>query len=218
MSMIISEGEKTTISPLESGVYTAISSMLIDCGVQHNEKYNKDQRKFMIIWTIMDEMITIGEKEYPRTLNKDYTWGLGEKSNTRKDLESWRGQAFTEEELKGFELVKIMNKGCQLNVIKATKNDKTYATIQAIMPLAKGMKVEPLSKIVIFDLMDDTTWGEWKEIPEWIQNKIRKALNLEEVGFAEYLKEYKPEENEQEPHQAFEPTPEGEESEDDLPF
>ena len=42
-----------------------------------------------------------------RTISATYTLSLGERSNLRKMLESWRSRAFTPEELQGFDLEKV---------------------------------------------------------------------------------------------------------------
>jgi len=154
MSLIVKENEKTSIPNLADGVYTAISSMIIDLGLQRNEKFDKDQRKFLMVWEIIGETITIGEETLPRIMSKEYSYSLGEKSNLKKDLEAWRGQAFTEEELKGFNLLNVINRGCQLQIINKESNGKTYNNIAGIMALAKGMQVEPLIKTTIFDTED----------------------------------------------------------------
>ena len=101
--MIVKGNQGVDIPRLEAGVYTAYSSMLVDLGIQRSEKFNKEIRKFRIIWTVSGETIEINGEEYPRTISKEYSFSIGDKSTLRKDLEAWRGQPFTEEELKGFE-------------------------------------------------------------------------------------------------------------------
>ena len=212
MSLVVKESEKSSIPNLEDGVYTAISSMIIDLGLQRNERFDKDQRKFLMIWEIVGETITIGEDVLPRIINKEYSYSLGEKSNLKKDLESWRGQAFTEEELKGFNLLNVLNKGCQLQIINKENNGKTYNNIAGIMALAKGMQVEPLVKTTVFDTEEPETWGAYDNLPSWIQERIKKAINLVETGLADYISEYeKAKENVEDNTKIIE-------EDDDLPF
>lgn len=190
MSLIVKESEKTRIPNLEDGVYSAVSSMIIDLGIQRNERFDKDQRKFLMVWEIVGETITIGEEVLPRIISKEYTYSLGEKSNLKKDLEAWRGQAFTEEELKGFNLLNVLNKGCQLQIINKENNGTTYNNIAGIMALAKGMKIEPLEKTTVFDTEEPETWEAFDNLPLWIQEKIKKAINLSETGLDDYITEY----------------------------
>lgn len=198
MSMIAKENGGTSIPNLADGVYTAISSMLIDLGVQRNEKFDKDQRKFILIWNVIGETVKIGDSELPRTINKEYGFSLNEKSNLRKDLESWRGQAFTEEELRGFYLSNILNKGCQLQIINKESNGKQYNNIAGIMALAKGMQVEQLEETIVFDMEEPESWNNYNKVPAWIKEKIKKAINLIETGFDKYVEEYEKEHGEEE--------------------
>ena len=218
MSLIVKESEKTRIPNLEDGVYSAVSSMIIDLGVQRNERFDKDQRKFLMVWEIVGETITIGEEVLPRIISKEYTYSLGEKSNLKKDLEAWRGQAFTEEELKGFNLLNVLNKGCQLQIINKENNGTTYNNIAGIMALAKGMKIESLEKTTVFDTEEPETWEAFDNLPSWIQEKIKKAINLSETGLDDYITEY--EKAKKEAEDAAEETNEDviKNDDDDLPF
>ena len=68
-----------------------------------------------------------------------YTASLHEKAKLRKHLESWRGRQFTQQELQGFELENVIGANCQIHVIhRLSNNGKTYANVQAIVPLGKG--------------------------------------------------------------------------------
>ena len=190
MSMIASDNGGQTIEKLENGVYTAVSSAMIDLGLQRNEQFGKTQRKFMMIWTIIGEEIEINGEKQLRTISKEYSFSLNEKSTLRKDLQAWRGVPFKEEELKGYDLTKILNKACQLQIILEEKNGKKYNNIAGIMSLPKGMKVEELNDTYYFDMTNPETWSNYCKITGWIQEKIKKAENLESTGFDEYVREY----------------------------
>ena len=53
-------------------------------------------------------------------------------------LESWRGRAFTKEEMQSFDLENVKNKACRLVVVHTFKDGKTYANISVIMPIKAG--------------------------------------------------------------------------------
>lgn len=209
MSMIAKESNGSSIPKLEDGVYTAISSMLIDLGEQNNEKFGKIQRKFMVIWTILGEEIEINGEQLPRTISKEYGYTLGDKSNLKKDLQAWRGKQFTDEELQGFDLINILNKPCQLQIIQQEKNGNTYNNISAIMSLPKGSSVDLLKDTCTFDFENEETWENYKKIPSWIQEKIKKATNYAECGLDKYVEQIENTSNDEDLQ-----TYEG----DDLPF
>ena len=176
---IIAKSTGEAIERLEDGVYTAICVGLVDVGEQYSEMYGKSSRQVRIIWQICGETYKNAEGEdVPRSYSKQYTLSLGDRSKLRKDLEAWRGKPFTEEELGGFDLMNILNKPCQLQLMNKSKNEKTYTDIVAIMALPKGMVVEPLQSTYIFDFEDELTYPNYLMLPEWMRKFIKSATNF----------------------------------------
>lgn len=217
MEFIAKSEGNSNIPKLENGVYTALSSMLIDLGFQKSVLDNNVRRKFMMVWTIVGEFIEVNNEQLPRVMSKEYTLSLNEKSNLRKDLQAWRGQAFTEEELQGFNLITVMNKPCQLQIINEEKNGKTYNNISAIMAMPKGMTVEPLQETTVFITNNPETWNNWEKIPKWIKEKIKKSEGFENSELKQFVDEYEKKEEQNNPKQNT--NPEGIIApDDDLPF
>lgn len=198
MSMVVKSEGNSEIKQLEPGVYTGIATAIIDLGVQENTMFGNKQRKAIIVWNIVGETVKVNDEILPRVMSKEYTMSLGEKSTLRKDLEAWRGKPFTAEELKGFDLRNILNVPCQLQINQQDKNGKTYVNIAAIMAIPKGMKVEPVKDIYVFDITETETWNNYDKIPNWIKEKIKKALNLAETQLDLYIKDYEEMKKEQE--------------------
>lgn len=198
MSMVVKSEGNSEIKQLEPGVYTGIATAIIDLGIQENTLYGNKQRKAIIVWNIVGETVKVNNEELPRIMSKEYTMSLSEKSTLRKDLEAWRGKPFTAEELKGFDLRNILNVPCQLQINQQDKNGKTYVNIAAIMAIPKGMKVEPVKDIYVFDITETETWNNYDKIPNWIKEKIKKALNLAETQLDLYIKDYEEMKKEQE--------------------
>lgn len=190
MSMIVKNEGNSEIKQLDPGVYTGIASAIIDLGVQENLMYGKMQRKVMIVWNIIGETVKINDEEKPRVISKEYTMSLSEKSTLKRDLQAWRGKPFTAEELQGFDLENILNVPCQLQINQEEKNGKTYTVIAAIMAIPKGMKVEKIDNVYVFNTYDTATWVNYDLIPNWIKEKIKKAMNLAETELDMYIKDY----------------------------
>lgn len=187
MSMIAKNSGGVEIPKLEGGVYTAVSSAMIDIGLQTNEKFDKTQRKFMMVWTILNEQVEINGEMQDRVISKEYTFSLHEKSTLRKDLQAWRGKAFTEEELNGFNLLNVLSKACQLQIILEEKNGNKYNNIAGIMSLPKGTEIKGVDDSYSFDFEEESTWVHYKDIPNWIREKIKKANNYESSGLKQYV-------------------------------
>lgn len=222
MSMIVKSEGNNPIPNLEPGVYTGQALAIIDLGLQENQMFKNKQRKMIIIWQIVGETITVKDEELPRVMSKEYTMSLGDKSTLKKDLEAWRGKVFSQDELQGFDLENILNTACQLQINEQEKNGRTYTNIAAIMALPKGTTIEKLEETYTFNFFDNTTWNNYDKIPNWIKEKIKKALNLTETGLEAYIQDYEEMKKEQEGKEQENNISEIEETEDvdkqGLPF
>lgn len=195
MALIASDkGGGQTFDPIPEGCFTAICYSIVDLGEQYSERFDNTSRKILITWELPDETIVIDGEVKPRAISKEYTLSLSEKSNLRKDLTAWRGKAFTEQELKGFDLNNVLNKGCQVQIIHTTRGEKTYANVASIMGMPKGMKVSaPFNPSVFLDLDGENAMKEMEKIPEWVQDKIKKSetykamINNAGMGSQEYI-------------------------------
>lgn len=197
MSIIAKSGG--TLNPCPEGTHVAICYRMIDIGTIKEEYLGeaKMQHKVQLTFETPFETFVFHEEKGPQpyVVSKEYTLSMHEKSTLRKDLESWRGKAFTEEEAKGFDVTKLIGQACQITV---THNDKGYAQVKAISGLAKGMsKPLPTNPQVILDY-DNFDWDVFNSLPDFIKNKIAsskeyKALN-EEAENKESLKNEAPQE------------------------
>jgi len=110
---------------------------VVDLGVLEASFGGKTSHKHFIriVWQIEEVM----PDNRPFIVMRRYTLSLHEKSTLRKDLESWRGREFTEEELDGFDVEKLIGVPCLLNVVQIKKQADTFANVASIMRLPKGM-------------------------------------------------------------------------------
>ena len=68
---------------------------------------------------------------------------IGEKSNLRKFLKSWRGRDFTPEELEAFNLETIVGAPARLIIEHTQDGTDTYANITAILRAENGKILKP---------------------------------------------------------------------------
>lgn len=179
--MLIAKENTERIPPLAEGMYEAVCTMLIDMGVQNNPRFGNSSRKVRIVWDILGQTVKIGEKEVPRQLSKEFTNSLSDKSNLRKSLQSWRGKTFTPEELKGFDLRKILGVGAVLQVIHKSGENGEYANIETIIPFTQGKRPPQVSPI-FFDLDDEGTYSIFQTLPRYIQEEISKSEGFSITG------------------------------------
>ena len=179
MSLTAKASGGGSIAPVEAGTHPAVCVGLIDIGDQYNETYKKSSRKVIIQWEITDETITVDGKEVNRTISQTYTNSLNERSALYRDLISWRGKAFTDEELAGFDLVKILGAPCLLTITHQDRNGSTYANISGIAKAMKGMNITPTLPLFTFDL-DVDPLEKMEGMPAWITKKIEESTTYQE--------------------------------------
>lgn len=165
--------------PVPQGTHVAVCNAVVDCGVQPGGRF-KPQHKIYLRFEIPNERIEFekdGQKiEGPMQIGKFYTLSLSEKSNLRKDLTAWRGKQFSEEELDGFDVAKLLGVACQITVSHETGADKKiYANIIAVMGLPRGMP-KPVGERPPLLYGPDST-GSYDLLPQWLREKIDSAMD-----------------------------------------
>jgi len=186
-TLIAKGAEGSRFPKLEAGLYNAVCYAVIDLGIQYNKNYDKESQQIMILFELPDEQIEINGRMEPRTVSGTYTNSLSDKSNLRKILEGWRGRAFTAEELKGFDLEKLLGLPCMVNMIDDTgANGNVYSKIGSVSRLPKGhAPVEGSQEPFIFELIDETSLIHMQSLPEWIQNRIKESRTYKEIKESE---------------------------------
>jgi hypothetical protein len=133
VSPLIVTAPESTFTPAPAGLHKAVCVDVVDLGLVETSFGIKPMIR--VVWQTeeRDE-----EKGRRYLVSKRYNPSLHEKASLRKDLENWRGRAFTKEELKGFDLEKLIGANCQLNVVHNMRDDRVYANVAAIVPSLRG--------------------------------------------------------------------------------
>jgi hypothetical protein len=168
-------------TPAPVGLHRAVCCDVVELGMIET-KFGKKE-KIEIAWQI-DELMEDGNRF---KVIKWYNKTLHPEGNLCKDLESWRGRAFTEQEVSGFDLEKLLGANCQLNVVHKTTDRGTFANVSAVLPAAKGeAKMEPLDYTRKCDRDDyqgpKTEPSEEPADPGSYKAKIEGALNRAHEG------------------------------------
>lgn len=157
-------------TPCPAGTHLAICVGIYDLGTQvtpfKDEKTGepKSAKQVFLQWELPTELM---DDDRPFMIGRFYTASLSEKANLRHDLESWRGRAFTAEELEGFDIRNVLGKCCMVSVIQYTKSDGTASSkVGNVMALPKGMQCpSPKNKPIVFDIdaWDDAVYASLDE-------------------------------------------------------
>jgi hypothetical protein len=184
MGLIAKDKGGGDLTPIPEDLHLALCYGIWDLGSQFTHFSDRPVHKVVIVWEIPGcrgdferdgKMVNL-----PRAISKIYTLSLHEKANLRKNLESWRGKKFSDEELKGFDLKKLLGAPCQIQIIHNVKDDKTYANISAIIKAPIGTKIKPENTLTFFSFEEGMDIPS--NTPEWIVSLIKKAEEYQTKG------------------------------------
>ena len=151
MSLIVQD-TSTPMDPAPEGVHQAVCVDVVDLGQVTTQWATRPM--VQVRWQV-NEINPNSGKRY--MVVKRYTASLASKSNLYADLVAWRGKVFSAEELKGFDLEKLIGANCQIQIVHNVKDGgRVYGNVQAVIPLAKGTaKILPLEYTRVKDRVDD---------------------------------------------------------------
>jgi len=178
MGFLVKEDDGVRLPPVPQGVHVGVCYAVYDIGTHFSEKFGKHTHQMLIAWELSEERMDV-EKDgkalsLPRVVSKKYNISLHEKATLRKHLQGWRGRAFTPEELKGFDVTKLLGANCQIQIIHKVVDGKTYANIENILPAPKGLPKRDNENALVF-----FTFQEYMDIPsstpDWIKELIQTS-------------------------------------------
>lgn len=191
MALTLSETSKNTERQLpEAGATTGVLFSLVDLGTQKVTWDGEDKwtPKLRLAFELPDQVIDGEVVENgkttkvtkPMVVSIELTRSLGERATLRKLLEQWRGQAFTAKELASFNLKNLLGKACLLTLVhKTSQAGRNYCAIQGMAKLPKGMKAPATTQNdQVFYEIEQGEGGQFSELPEWLQEKIRSSKEL----------------------------------------
>ena len=201
MSLTISETSKNTERQLpEAGATVGVLFSLVDLGTQEvtwdgETKWTPKLRlAFELPEQVIEGEVTENGKTTkvtkPMVVSIELTRSLGERATLRKHLETWRGQAFTSKELASFSLKNLLGKACLLTLVhKTSQAGRNYCAIQGIAKLPKSMKAPATTQnSQVFYEIEQGEGGQFSELPEWLQDKIRASKELSGASSAPQVK------------------------------
>jgi hypothetical protein len=180
MSLTVSSGD-TDYEVVPAGQHLAVCYRLIDAGTreeQYKDNPPKKRHVLFVYWELPEVKMGDGR---PFTISKKYTLTLNENGTLFKDLKTWRGKSFTQEELKGFDLLNILGVSAQLEV---EHSDEGKARVVSVFkPDGGAKKTNTENEQQAFDI-DEYAKGDSKMIeifgsfPEWMQTMIEESFEV----------------------------------------
>ena len=198
-------GETSDYEPLPEGQHNAICYRVVDFGTREEQWQDNPPKKrttLHITWEVPDVKLDDGR---PYSISKKYTASLNENSALFKDLVTWRGRPFTPEELKEFDVSKLIGLPAILHIEHNNTDSGVRARTNGIFKPDSFEKTATVNEQQIFDL--DVYCQEFKgnstaetkamcdvfeALPEWQRGIIEESFELQaakEKGEATEVKE-----------------------------
>jgi len=173
MSLIVTAKSGADIEPVPEGLHLAVCVGLYDVGTIHSEMFGRDARK-VILQFEFPELPPL--ESGPRIMSRQFTMSLNAKAKLRAFLETWRGRKFTEQELAGFDLEKLLGAPCQAQVMHTVKEDgRTSANITTAIPAPKGVRPVASIKPYLFTVDALTAPVLPESMQTWIADLVKTS-------------------------------------------
>ena len=194
MALIAKEsgGGGGDFTPVPQGMHLARCYRVVDLGTQDSTYLGtvKKLPKVMLQFEVHGEddagKAIVTAKNEPMSISKNFTLSLAEKATLRKDLQTWRGREFTEDELRGFELKNVLGAWAMVSVIKAAgSNGKDYTNIAAIMSVPPAIKKAGMPQghndLKLFSI-DEPDMTLFDSFSNGLKEKIQKSPEWQSRG------------------------------------
>jgi hypothetical protein len=143
MMALYARNKASSFVPAPAALHYAICCDVVDMGMVHSEKFQKTQHKCQLRWQTESTM----KDGKPYLIVKTYTLSLHPKARLRLDLESWRGRPFTDEEATEFDIEKLLDAMCQINVIHVKAADGSGAVFSNVASIVPAGKHAPILRV-----------------------------------------------------------------------
>jgi hypothetical protein len=198
MSLYATSTSSSKFKPVPGGLFLARCYRVVDLGTQKSEYKGEItfKRKMMIGWELHGEDDSgnplVTESGEPMAIFKSYNLSWTDKSALRIDLQAWRGTPFTPDELTKFDLKKILDQWCMVNVVQKDVGGKNYSNVESITSVPQMIKKAGLPKGVnacqlfsisdpdmeVFEKLSKNLKEKIENSPEW---KSKNSTGFEDM-------------------------------------
>ncbi len=142
--MTVMRGKATSNADFETppaGNLPAVLVGIIDLGTHEHPGFQggppETKRTVLLVWELVEELKA--DSKMRHTIGRSYTLSFAKKAGLRILLEKWRGRDYMPGD--DIDISKVLGMSCLLSVTHTSKGDNTYARVDGIAPVVKGMTV-----------------------------------------------------------------------------
>ena len=173
MALTVSDSGGGDFAPCPEGTHIARCVRVIDLGMQPGSvQFPEPRHRVQFVWEVPGELVVIDSEERPTLLMARYSASLHKKSQLRAMLESWRGRAFTDPELKGFALKNVLDATCMVSVVHTP--DGKYANVRTVSKMPRGIVAPGRMLDLVYYEIEDGHNAVYAQLSE----KMRATIDI----------------------------------------
>ena len=138
---------------------------------------SKPRKRVSLMFEFPKHKATFREEDGAQPLVKTitYTRSFNEKGNLRKDLEAWRGAAFTQKELLGWDLDNVLGQPCQITIThKTTPDGNVKDRITGISMMHEDLKCPAQeNESFVYEIAQHPK--NWDRLPPWAKDEVKAS-------------------------------------------
>lgn len=162
--------------PVPDGTHLALCFRIVDLGVQPDSGYG-EKHQICLSWELPNELVKTDQGMKPMGVSKIFNLSFAPKSRLREELVRWRGREFTADEIKGFELSKVLGKPCQLAVVhKTNSSGQTKSKVDSIFAVPKGLPIPAMVNPPVEYSLEQGKDATYNALPGWIRKMVDNGL------------------------------------------
>lgn len=170
MALTIAHTDSPEFELPPAGATAARCCAVIDLGTQKASYQGESKAQAKLLLSF--ELAETRSDGTPHRVSRRMTASLHKKAQLRAFLEQWRGRPFTDEDLRAFNVGKLLGAQGLLNLAHVERAGKQYANILSVSPVPKGMSAPELREApALFDL-SAPDWRIFGELSSRLQETI----------------------------------------------
>lgn len=169
-----------------AGVHAARVARIIEIGEQHSPRFDKhDEETGELIKSIADKVIisfslpnvvrNFGDEIGDKQSFIGNNWGIKKSVDLKSTMKKYTKAIDPNGECKDYS--EWLGRPCQVSVQHTSREDKTFANLDSVAPIMPGYPLDELDTEPFFFEWDNPDPELWPKIPEFIQERIKDAVN-----------------------------------------
>lgn len=172
-----------------SGTHAARIVRIIEIGRTSYMYLGEEKHKHAveITFELPTELRVFNEEkgEQPMVVSLEYNLSRYEKAKLMIHLGALENKVFSEDEMLDLDVASYIGRACMVTIVhKVSAKGNTYANVQGVSSVPKGLEVPPMiNQPLVWDYDTNFALDVLNSFPVWLQDKIKETPEFKEKQF-----------------------------------